>query len=177
MYVLIWTSGDPLALARSAQAQVWAIDPNQPIHSVRTVEGILADSQADRRFTTLLLGLFSIVALALAAIGIYGVMAYSTAQRVQEFGVRLALGARRTDVLTMVLKEGVRIGAAGLMVGIGAALVLTRVLSGLLFGVSVRDPITFVALPLGLLVVTVLATLIPAARAVRVNPVVALRGE
>jgi putative ABC transport system permease protein len=177
MYVLIWTSGDPLALARSAQAQVWAIDPNQPIHSVRTVEGILADSQADRRFTTLLLGLFSIVALVLAAIGTYGVMAYSTAQRVQEFGVRLALGARRTDVLTMVLKEGVRIGAAGLMVGIGAALALTRVLSGLLFGVSVRDPITFVALPLGLLLVTVLATLIPAARAVRVDPVLALRGD
>ena len=124
-----------------------------------------------------MLGLFSIVALTLAAIGIYGVMAYSTAQRVQEFGVRLALGARRTDILTMVLKEGVVIGAVGLIVGAAAALALTRFLSGLLFGVSVRDPVTFVALPLALLVITLLATLIPAARAVRVDPVAALRGE
>jgi putative ABC transport system permease protein len=177
MYALIRTSADPLAVARSAQAQIWALDPNQAIQSTRTVEGILAASQAHRRFTTLLLGLFSIVALTLAAIGIYGVIAYSTAQRVQEFGVRMALGARRADVLTMVLKEGAKIGAVGLIVGIAAALALTRFLAGLLFGVSVRDPITFVALPLALLLVTVLATLIPAARAVRVNPIVALRGE
>jgi putative ABC transport system permease protein len=174
---LIRTAGDPLALGRAAQVQVWAIDPNQPVHSIRSVEEMIADSQADRRFTTLLLGLFSVVALALAAIGIYGVMAYSTAQRVQEFGVRMALGARRTDVMTMVVKEGAWIGAAGLLVGIGAALALTQFLSGLLFGVGVRDPVTFVALPIGLLLVTVLATLIPAARAVRVNPVVVLRGE
>ena len=113
MYALLRTSADPRALMRSAQAQVWAIDPNQPIHSLRTVDGILADAQADRRFTTLLLGLFSIVALALAAIGIYGVIAYSTAQRVQEFGVRLARGARRTDVLTMVLKEAYGLAPPG----------------------------------------------------------------
>ena len=104
-------------------------------------------------------------------------IAYSTAQRTQEIGIRIALGARRADVLTMVLKEGVMIGAVGLALGIVAALVLTRFLSGLLFGVGARDPITFVALPLGLLLVAVLATLIPAMRAVRVNPVVALRGE
>jgi putative ABC transport system permease protein len=177
MYALIRTSADPLALVKSAQTQVWAIDPNQPIQTIRTVEAIIAASQADRRFTMLLLGLFSIVALALAAIGIYGVMACSTAQRVQEFGVRLALGARRADVLMMVLKEGVRIGAVGLIVGLGAALVLTRLMSGLLFEVTVRDPITFAAVPLGLLLVTVLATLIPAARAIRVDPVVALRGD
>jgi putative ABC transport system permease protein len=177
MYALIRTSGDPLALVRSAEAQVWAIDPNQPIHSARTVEGILAESQANRRFTTLLLGLFSVVALALAAIGIYGVMAYSAAQRTQEIGIRMALGARRADVLTMMLKEGAMIGAVGLTLGIAAALALTRFLSGLLFGVGARDPMTFVALPLALLLLTVLATLIPAARAVRVNPIVALRGE
>jgi putative ABC transport system permease protein len=177
MYALIRTSGDPLALVRSAHAEVWAIDPNQPIHSTRTTEGIVAESQANRRFTTLLLGLFAIVAVALAAIGIYGVIAYSTAQRIQEIGIRMALGARRADILTMVLKEGVMIGAVGLTLGIAAALALTRFLSGLLFGVGARDPITFVALPLGLLLVAVLATLIPAARVVRVNPVVALRGE
>jgi len=177
MYALVRTSGDPLSLVRSAQAEVWAIDPNQPIHSIRTVEGILAESEANRRFTTLLLGLFSIVALALAAIGIYSVIAYSTAQRSQEIGIRMALGARRTDVVTMVLKDGVMIGAVGVTLGVAAALALTRFLSGLLFGVGAHDPITFVALPLGLLLVAVLATLIPAARAVRVNPVVALRGE
>ncbi len=177
MYVLVRTSGDPLALVRPAQAQVWAIDANQPTASVRSVEAILADGQANRRFTTLLLGLFSIVALALAAIGIYGVIAYSTAQRVQEIGIRMALGASRTNVLTSVLKEAVMIGLVGLALGMAAALALTRFLSGLLFGVGARDPMTFVALPLGLLLVAVLAALIPATRAVRVNPLVALRAD
>jgi putative ABC transport system permease protein len=177
MFALLRTAGDPLALVRPAQAQVWAIDASQPTASVRPVEAILADAQANRRFTTLLLGLFSIVALALAAIGIYGVIAYSTAQRVQEIGIRMALGASRAHVLTSVLKEAVVIGAAGLAVGIAAALALTRFLSGLLFGVSARDPMTFVTLPLGLLLVAVLAALIPATRAVRVNPLIALRGD
>ena len=177
MYVLVRTSGDPLALGRPAQAQVWAIDSNQPTASVRSVEAILADAQANRRFTTLLLGLFSIVALALAAIGIYGVIAYSTAQRVQEIGIRMALGASRTNVLTSVVKEAVMIGVVGLALGMAAALALTRFLSGLLFGVGARDPMTFIALSLGLLLVAVLAALIPATRAVRVNPLVALRGD
>jgi putative ABC transport system permease protein len=177
MYALVRTSGDPAALMRSAQAEVWAIDRNQPIQSTRTVEAILATSQANRRFTTLMLAVFSLVALLLAAIGIYGVIAYSTAQRTQEIGVRMALGARRADVLRMVLKEGLMIGVAGLTLGIAAALVLTRFMSALLFGIGTRDPVTFVALPLGLLLVAVLATLVPAARAVRVNPIVALRAE
>jgi putative ABC transport system permease protein len=177
VYVLVRTSGDPLALVRPAQAHVWAIDSNQPTASVRSVEAILGDAQANRRFMTLLLGLFSIVALALAAIGIYGVIAYSTAQRVQEIGIRMALGASRTNVLTSVLKEAVVIGLVGLALGMAAALLLTRFLSGLLFGVGARDPVTFVALPLGLLLVAVLAALIPATRAVHVNPLVALRGD
>jgi putative ABC transport system permease protein len=177
MYALIRTSGDPVGVARPAQAAVWAIDRHQPVHSTRTVEGLLAASQANRRFTTLLLGIFSIVALTLAAIGIYGVVAYSTAQRTQEIGIRMALGASRGDVLRMVLQEGATIGVVGLAVGVAAALALTRALSALLFGVGARDPITFVALPIGLLLVIVAATLIPAARAVRVNPVLALRTE
>jgi ABC-type antimicrobial peptide transport system permease subunit len=162
---------------RAAQAEVWAIDRDQPVASVRTVDGILAQSQANRRFTTLLLGLFSIVALTLAAIGIYGVIAYSTAQRTQEIGIRMALGARRGDVLRMVVGEGLAIGAAGLALGLAGAFALTRFMSGLLFGIGVRDPLTFVALPLGLLLVAVLATLIPAARAIRVDPAIALRAE
>jgi putative ABC transport system permease protein len=177
IYVLLRTSGDPLALVRPAQAQVWAIDPSQPTAGVRSVEAFLADAQANRRFTTLLLGLFASVALALAAIGIYGVIACSTAQRVQEIGIRMALGASRTNVVASVLKEALLIGIAGLALGIAAALALTRFLSGLLFGVGARDPLTFVVLPLGLLLVAILAALIPAGRAVQVNPVVALRGD
>jgi putative ABC transport system permease protein len=177
MYALIRTSGDPLTLVRAVHAAVWAIDRNQPIHSTRTAEGLLAGSQANRRFTTILLGVFSIVALALAAIGIYGVVAYSTAQRTQEIGIRMALGARRADVLGIVLRETGMIAAMGVTVGIAAALALTRFMSGLLFGVGARDPITFIVLPIGLLLVTAIATLIPAARALRVNPLVALRAE
>jgi predicted permease len=177
MYALVRTAGDPLAIAKAAQAEVWAIDRNQPVASLRTVDAILARSQANRRFTTLLLALFSIVALTLAAIGIYGVMAYSTAQRTQEIGIRMALGARRSDVLRMVLIEGLTIGGTGLALGLAGAFALTRFMSGLLFGIGARDPLTFVALPLGLLVVAALATLIPAARATRVDPSIALRAE
>jgi len=177
MYALVRTSGDPLAVARAAQAAVWAIDQNQPVHSIRTVEALLAVSQANRRFTTLLVGIFSIVALALAAVGIYGVIAYSAAQRTKEIGIRIALGATGSDVLTMVLKEGATIGVVGLAAGLAAALVLTRFMSSLLFGVGARDPITFVLLPIVLLLVIIAATLIPALRAVRINPVLALRAE
>jgi len=177
MYVLVRTAGDPIALVRSAQQTVWAIDRNQPIQSTRTVEALLASTQANQRFITLLLGAFSIIALVLAAIGVYGVAAYSTAQRTQEIGIRMALGASRTDVLVMVLEQAMLVGVLGLTLGIGAALLLTRFMSGLLFGIGVRDPITFVALPALLLVVTGLATLIPALRAIRINPIIALRAE
>jgi putative ABC transport system permease protein len=177
MFVLVRTSGDPLSLARAAQAEVWAVDRDQPITSVRTVDAIVAASQANRRFTTYLLGLFSIVALALAAIGIYGVMAYSTAQRTQEIGLRMALGASRAVVLRMVLVEGLAIAGVGLAMGLTAASILSRYMSSLLFGIGTRDPITFVVLPLGILAIAALATLIPAARAARVSPMTALRGS
>ena len=177
MFVLVRTTGDPLSIARAAQGAVWAADRDQPIASVRTVDQILATSQANRRFTAYLLGLFSIVALVLAAIGIYGVMAYSTAQRTQEIGVRMALGASRGIVLRMVLVDGLVIAGLGLAIGLSAALILSRYMSSLLFGIGTRDPITFMVLPLALLAIAVIATLIPAARAARVNPIVALRGS
>jgi putative ABC transport system permease protein len=177
MFVLLRTAGDPMALARAAQAEVWAIDREQPVTSVRTLDAMIARVHANRRFTTLLLGLFAAVALILAAIGVYGVIAYSTAQRTQEIGIRMALGAGQTHVLRMVVGEGLRIGAAGLVVGVAAALMLTKLMSGLLFGVSARDPLTFVALPLVLLAVSAAASWIPARRAVRVDPIVALRAE
>jgi putative ABC transport system permease protein len=177
MYALIRTSGDPTAITGAAQAQVWSIDSDQPISSVRTVEAVLARSQANRRFTTLLLGLFAVVALALAAIGIYGVMAYSMAQRTQEIGIRVALGAARRDVLRMVVSEGLKIAVVGLTLGLAGAFALTRFMGGLLFGVGAHDPLTFVALAFALLVVAALASFIPARRAMHVDPVVALRAE
>ena len=166
-----------MALAGAAQAAVWALDKDQAVASVRTVEQIIARAEGNRRFTTLLLGIFAAVALVLAAIGVYGVLAYSTAQRTQEIGIRMALGADRRSVLRMVLAGGARIVAAGIAFGLVGALLLTRVLSGLLFGVSERDPLTFVMVAATLMIVAMAACWIPARRAVRVEPVMALRGE
>jgi len=175
-FVLLRTSGDPVTLAAAAQAAVWSIDRNQAIASIRTVPELLAQRELNRRFTTLLLGVFASVALVLAIIGTFGVIAHGTAQRTQEIGIRLALGADRRTILRMVLAGGLRIAAAGLAIGVAGALALTRVLSGLLFGVSARDPLTFVLVPGALLVVALAACLIPARRAMQVEPAVALRG-
>jgi len=177
MLVFLRTAGDPVALAGAAHSAVWALDPNQAVASVRTVDELLAQADANRRFTTLLLGVFAGVALLLAAIGVYGVLAYATAQRTQEIGIRMALGADRGMVLRMVLTGGVKIAAAGLILGIAGALGVTHVLSGLLFGISPRDPLTFAVVPALLLVVALAACWIPARRAVRIEPVLALRGE
>ncbi|HJR59603.1 MAG TPA: ABC transporter permease [Vicinamibacterales bacterium] len=177
MFVLLRTSGDPTALAGSAQAAVWSLDRDQAIAGIRTVGDLLAQSQANRRFTTMLLGLFAAVALVLAAIGVYGVLAYATAQRTQEIGIRMALGADRAAILRMVFASGAKIAGIGLAIGIAGALALTQVLSGLLFEVSPRDPLTFIVVPGALLAVALAACWIPARRAIRVEPVIALRGE
>ncbi|MEO6214255.1 MAG: ABC transporter permease [Vicinamibacterales bacterium] len=177
MFVFLRTNGDPTALAGAAQAAVWSLDRNQAVASVRTVVQLLERAEANRRFTTLLLGVFAAVALTLAAVGVYGVLAYSTAQRTQEIGIRMALGADRRSVLRMVLAGGARIAASGIAIGLVGALLLTRVLSGLLFGVSERDPLTFVLVATTLMAVALAACWIPARRAVRVEPVMALRGE
>jgi putative ABC transport system permease protein len=177
MYLVVRTTGDPVALARAAQAEVWALDRDQPVSNVRTLQAMLAGAQANRRFTTLLLGIFAAVALVLAAIGVYGVIAYSTAQRTQEIGIRVALGATRQHVIRMVVAEGLKIGACGMILGVAAALVLTRLMSGLLFEVGEWDPLTFVSLPLLLMVLAIAASWIPARRAVSIDPIVALRAE
>jgi len=177
MFVFLRTAGDPAALARTAQAAVWALDRDQAIAGIRTVRDLLAQAQANRRFTTLLLGLFAAIALVLAAIGVYGVLAYATAQRTQEIGIRMALGADRAAILRLVFAGGVKLAVIGLGIGITGALALTQVLSGLLFGVSPRDPLTFLVVPGALLLVALAACWIPARRAVRVEPVIALRGE
>lgn len=175
--VLVRTVGDPLRTVRAAQEQVWAVDPAQPVASVRTLEELVAQTQANRRFTKTMLTVFAVVALLLAAVGIYGVIAYSTAQRTHEIGVRVALGATRSDVLQLVLRDGLRIGMLGTIIGIAAAVGASRLLSSLLFGISPQDPLTFVGLATCLLLVTVLASWIPARRALKVAPNTALRGE
>jgi putative ABC transport system permease protein len=177
VFAFIRTAGDPARLVSAARAAVWSIDRDQPIAAVRTVPELFAQQEANRRFTTLLLGLFATVAVVLAVVGIYGVIAYSTAQRTQEIGIRMALGADRGTVVRMVLAGGLRIAATGLALGVLGALALTQVLSSLLFGVSARDPLTFVLVPATLLLVSLAACWIPARRAMRVNPVIALRGE
>src|SRR5688572_7335404 len=177
MFVFARTGGDPAAVARAARSAVWSIDRDQPIASIMTVDEALAKADSNRRFVTLLLGIFAAIALALAAVGVYGVLAHATAQRTQEIGIRMALGADRRTVLRMVLASGMKLTLAGLVLGIAGALALTHLLSGLLFGVSARDPLTFAAIPALLALVALFASWIPARRALRVEPLIALRGE
>ena len=176
-FVLLRTGGDPIGLIGAAQAAVWSIDRDHAIAGIRTVPELLAQRELNRRFTTLLLGVFASIALILAVIGTYGVIAHGAAQRTQEIGIRLALGADRRTILGMVLLGGLRIAAVGLAIGVFGAIALTHVLSGLLFGVSARDPLTFISVPAALLVVALAACWIPARRAMRVDPAIALRGD
>jgi ABC-type antimicrobial peptide transport system permease subunit len=141
------------------------------------MEAWVAESVASRRFSVLLLGVFALVAAALAAVGIYGVVSYGVAQRTHELGLRIALGARRADVLRLVIRQGMKMTLVGAAVGLAAALALTRVMESLLFGISATDPLTFVAIPLVLVAAGLLACFVPARRATKVDPMIALRYE
>jgi predicted permease len=173
--IVVRTSVDPLSLGAAVRKVVWEIDKDQPVSDIRTMEDIVSTAVARQRFSTMLLGIFAAVALMLAAVGIYGVMSYSVAQRTREIGIRLALGAQRTDVLKLAMGQGLRLVLIGVGVGLVAALVLTRVMASLLFGVSATDPVTFVTISLLLLAVAMLASYIPSVRAMKVDPMVALR--
>jgi putative ABC transport system permease protein len=166
--------GSPVRSADTVRASLRSIDPNVPMSTIESMDTLIDRSMGPRRFNLYLLGAFAAVSLALAAIGLFGVMAYLVAQRTREIGVRLALGATRGEVFRLILGRGMALGAAG---GVGAALWLTRVMETLLFSVSRTDPITFVAVPAALMVVAGLACYLPARRAMKVDPVVALRGE
>ena len=175
--VLRTEARDASQLTQAARAEVKAFDPAQIIWRVQTLEQLLGTSVAPRRFNMLLLGIFAGVALVLAAIGLYGVMSYSVSWQTHEIGIRMALGANRTDVLRLVVQQGMKMTLIGLSLGLVGAFLMSRVLIGMLYGVSPTDPLTFTGVSIVLLTVALLACLIPAQRATRVDPIVALRAE
>jgi putative ABC transport system permease protein len=177
MTLTIRTQGDSTSIAGVARNVIHQMDPEQPIGEVITMNGLMARSVAKSTFNSMLLGIFSGVALVMAAVGIYGVMSYAVLQRTHEIGVRMALGAQRGDVLKLILKQGVVLAVAGVLVGLAGSFGLTRVISTLLFNVAATDKATFAAVAVGLFAITFVASYIPAWRATRVDPLVALRYE
>jgi len=175
--IVVRTKGDPLLLNRALREAVAATDPLVPIGAIRSMDQVLSRSLALRSFMMMLLSIFGALALVLAAVGIYGVIAFAVSQRTREIGVRMALGARPADVLRMVLREGMTLVAAGVALGIVASLMLTRLLEGMVYGVKVRDPLIFAVVNLLLVAVSLAACYIPARRATRVDPLEALRYE
>jgi putative ABC transport system permease protein len=175
--IVVRTTGDPLQLNRALREAVAATDPLVPTGAIRSMDQVLSRSLALRSFMMMLLSVFGGLALVLASVGIYGVIAFAVSQRTREIGVRMALGAKSADVLRMVLREGMTLVAAGVVLGIAAALMLTRLLEGMVYGVKVRDPLIFAAVNVLLVAVSLAACYIPARRATRVDPLVALRYE
>ena len=175
--LVVRTAAEPAGLTPALRQAFASVDADLPIDKVRPMGQLLDDASAPKRLSFLLLGSFAATALLLAAVGIYGVLAFSVAQRTQEIGIRMALGARRRDVLWMVFGQGLRLALAGVALGVTAAFGVTRLMSGLLFGVSPTDPATLVAVSALLLGVALLACVVPARRATRVDPMVSLRSE
>lgn len=177
MGVVIRTEGDPTAIAAAVRREVLKLDPEQPISNVRTIEKVLADSLMMRRVAMLLLTVFALLALTLATVGIYGLTAYSVSRRTHEIGLRVALGASQSQILRLVVGRGMLTSLAGAAVGVAAAFELTRGLSGMLYGVTATDPLVFAGVPLLLIGVSALASYVPARRATRIDPLIALRYE
>ena len=175
--IVVRTTGDPLSLVAAARSEVLAVNKDQPISNVHTMEELVSNSIAQRRFNMLLLSIFATVALLLSAVGIYGVMSYSVAQRTHELGLRMALGAQSSHVVALVVRQGMTLALTGVGVGLAAAFALTRIMASLLYGVSATDTFTFGLIALLLSLVALLACYLPARRATRVDPMVALRYE
>src|SRR5262249_56476419 len=177
MTLVIRTTVEPQSLAAAAQETVRSLDPNLPVSSVMTLEQVIADTLWQPRFNLQLIGIFAALAMTLAAIGLYGVMSYSVAQRAHEVGLRMALGAQRRDVLKLVMGQGMKLALLGVVLGLLASVVLTRLMTKLLFKVSATDFSTFALIAVLLTLVALLACWIPARRATKVDPMVALRCE
>ena len=175
--MVVRTEGDPLATVSAIKSRIWSVDKDQPVSQIQTMDQILSQSLARRRLYVVLLGVFACVALSLAAAGVYGVVSYSVAQRTREMGIRVALGADRTHILHIIVLQVAKVALAGQVLGILAALALTRLMTSLLFGVTSVDPVTFASVALLLSAVAFAACYIPARRAMRVDPMVALRYE
>jgi putative ABC transport system permease protein len=174
---VVRTAGNPAHLISAVRAAVAEAEPNQPIHNLMTMGQRLANSTTSPRLNTALLGSFAAVALVLAVVGIYGVMSYAVTQRRREIGVRMALGAQRSDVLGLIIHGGLRLTLLGVAVGLAGAFALTRYLSNLLYSVKATDPLTFLGVAVALTGVALLACWLPARRAARTDPMVALRTD
>jgi putative ABC transport system permease protein len=176
-YVMVRTTGDPSALTRSIKSIVQSVDPNLITAPARPMTEIVSGTVAEPRLSMLLVAGFALLALILASVGIYGVIAYSVSQRTHELGLRMALGAARVGVLAMIVREGVLMAAIGIVTGLGAAALATRLMQDLLVGITPRDPLTFAGGAVLLLLIAAAASYLPARRATRVDPMVALRAE
>jgi putative ABC transport system permease protein len=174
MVLTMRSTEDPRSLASAVRREIQSIDPDQPIANVRTLEAVTADSTAPRRMSMVLLGAFAGIALLLAGVGIYGVISYLVVQRTHEIGVRMALGAQRTDVLRLVIGHALKLVGIGTVIGLVLALLSTRTLSALLYSVGAFDATTFVFVTIALAAVALLASYIPALRATRADPMIAL---
>jgi ABC-type antimicrobial peptide transport system permease subunit len=177
MRVALRTKVDPASMTKSVRVAIHSGDPDLPLAKIATLTTLVNDSLSQPRFAMLLLAAFSLLALLLASIGMYGVISYAVAQRLQEIGIRMALGAERRNVFGMVLGHGARLAGLGIAIGLVVALGVTRLMSSFLYGIESTDPFTFAAVSLLLLATALLACYLPARRATRVDPMVALRHE
>jgi putative ABC transport system permease protein len=177
MTIVVRTKSDPGAVAGSLRAALTSLDKSLPLYDVKTMTEYLSDSLARRRFNLILLTAFGAVALVLAVIGIYGVISYGVTQRTTEIGIRMALGAEKGDVLTLVVRQAMIMALVGVAIGLLGSFALTRLMGALLFEVSVTDPLTFIVIALLLTFVALLACVVPAWRATKVDPLIALRYE
>ena len=177
MSLVVRTQSQPWSLIPMIEKAIWSVDPDQPVTDVRTMDQWVAKEAASRRFMLQLIGAFALIALALTVAGIYGVLSYWMRQRTHEIGIRMALGAQKADVLRLVLGQGLKLVLVGVAIGIVGALALTRFMFSFLYGVKPTDPMTFLAVSLILTGAALLASYIPARRAIRVDPMVALRYE
>ena len=177
MTIVLRTNTDPASMVASVRGEVLKLDGDLAVFNVKTMQDLMGGSLAQPRFRTWLLGVFAAMAMILAAVGLYGVIAYAVTQRTNELGVRMALGAQKSDVLKLVVGHGAQLAAIGIAIGLLLALGLMRVISQLLFGVNATDPLTFAGTAIAILLVTLGASYLPALRAIKVDPLVALRYE